>query len=275
MKKLREYKEKINYSFFDPKTLLKMKEETRIIGDLWEEQRPSNLFDFPSESLSENSESMEIPRLSGQSMSESAQLFLNRRSYPLPEFDSTWSKEELFTWISLSFGVSSKKDIPYVDKKGAIQQKKLKVRTYPSGGSMFSVDIYLYITNIEEVTDGLYKFKGEHHVLERKREKVELDCLHSLSPLTIPQNVYGESFNNTNILTFLVANYDRAFEKYGLLTERLAALEAGHIGQNIQLSCTMLGKKSLPMCAFYDDKVEAFLSLENEMTRCIYMVALG
>jgi SagB-type dehydrogenase family enzyme len=263
------------FSFFDPNELFKMKESTRIIEDLWDECRPRATFSFPEEDekLSDQ-EGAQIPIIQQTGVGEFEDTILRRRSYRLSEFEGKWSKEDLLKWARLCFGISGEKTVSYVNESGP-QTKRLQLRTYPSGGSLLPIEIHLHIRQVDGIEEGLYRLNASATHFTKTGTTISLDTLHALSPLTIPKNPYADSFAKTNVLVFLVANYERGFSKYGMLVDRLAALEAGHIAQNIQLVATSLQKKSLPMCAFYDDKVESFLSLETEMKRCLYLVALG
>ncbi|KAB2330055.1 SagB/ThcOx family dehydrogenase [Bacillus mesophilum] len=276
MKTLREYKNKIHYSFFDSELFQQMEQQSKIIHDLWEEQRPNHHYDFPSHRLlTESADIIEIPLLKKESVEEKARVFFDRRTHSLAEFDCQWSKDEVFKWMNLSFGVSGEKEIPYLNKNGEPAHKTLKLRTYPSGGSMLPIELYLYLKDIEGLEEGLYKYHGDDHLIQRLKGKSALEQLEELSPITNLELEYPFSFKSTKILTFMVANYQWVFAKYGLLSKRLATIEAGHIGQNIQLAATILQKKSLPMCGFYEDKVEEFLEIDHRECRCIYMVALG
>ncbi|WP_062352655.1 SagB/ThcOx family dehydrogenase [Bacillus kwashiorkori] len=278
MKKLREYKTQIKFPFFNPHFLYRFVDEMKLTKDLWEEKRPNHQYEFPTlPQLAEGNRPIPIPSIQDltKSLDVRSQCFLNRRSYELSEFDSTWTKEELFLWINLAFGVSAEKVLEYTNKNGDVQRITKKLRTYPSGGAMLPIEIHLYIKDILGIQEGLYRYVGDQQNLELYQEKCSLEDLDNLSPLTC-LNLEGTfSFKNTKILTFLVGNYQWSFAKYGLLSYRLAMIEAGHIGQNIQLVATLLKKKSLPMCAFYDDKVEDFLNITENNRNCIYMIALG
>jgi SagB-type dehydrogenase family enzyme len=72
----------------------------------------------------------------------------------------------------------------------------------------------------------------------------------------------------------ITAVYERTAKKYGERAERYVKLEAGHACQNILLQTVALHLGSVPIGAFYDDQVQAFLSLPPDHEP-LYLIPVG
>ena len=137
-------------------------------------------------------------------------------------------------------------------------------RTYPSGGGRFPVEIYILSYNVENLNEGAYHYNFKNNLLEvLLKQKFE-----DKRKLTSPY------LENVAASIFLTSVMSRAEVKYGLRAYPYSYLEAGHIGQNIQLKCTEFGIGSCPVSGFIDDEVIKILDLtDGEIP--IYSVSVG
>jgi len=62
--------------------------------------------------------------------------------------------------------------------------------------------------------------------------------------------------------------------KYGLRAYPYSLIEAGHMGQNIHLTCAELGIGSCPVSGFVDNTLSKILGLTEEEIP-IYSISLG
>lgn len=240
---------------------------TKMYSGLWNRQRPRRYYDFPAESLLENEEEymcIEVPRINVCKEVTLESVLNQRRTYPFIYFDGNLQKEELFTLLNLMGGITGHKDYyTYNTKKEKIFYTQ-NLRSYPSGGGLYPVEMYMYIKNVEGIPEGSYLYNPIHSKLIQLKASVPLEKVEELLPMTSvkvdPNNI---SLEKCNVLLFLVANFQYSAYKYGKLAYKLAILEAGHIGQNIQLVSTALNKKTTALCGFYDDKVEDFFELDR------------
>ena len=76
----------------------------------------------------------------------------------------------------------------------------------------------------------------------------------------------------TTSLTAVVA---RSLHKYADRGYRLILLEAGHVGQNLNLACAALGCGSVNLGGFLDADLETLLGLDSAVEVPIYAVAIG
>jgi len=201
-----------------------------------------------------------------------------RKSYPrlpsvkLPETDKEDSQFENlidyresqrnFSEQPISFSELSKilSSCRIVDSK-----RKPEKRTYPSGGARFPVEIYAVSYNVDGLDNGAYHYNMKDKSLELllgqnlKNKRREL-----ISP-------YLENPAATIIFTSVLA---RSEVKYGLRAYPYSLIEAGHMGQNIQLAATEIGIGSCPVSGFLDDTVKKILDLTDDEIP-IYSISIG
>ncbi len=201
-----------------------------------------------------------------------------RKSYPrlpsikLPDVDRENSEFEnlldyrgsnrTFADSPLSLGELSKilGSCRIVDTK-----RKPERRTYPSGGARFPVELYVVSYNIKDLRNGAYHYNMKDKSLELLLDK---DLKNSRRELISP---YLENPAATIIFTSVIA---RSEVKYGLRSYPYSLIEAGHMGQNIQLSASEIGIGSCPVSGFIDDTVKKILDLTDDEIP-IYSISIG
>jgi SagB-type dehydrogenase family enzyme len=68
---------------------------------------------------------------------------------------------------------------------------------------------------------------------------------------------------------------ERPRRKYGERGYRLALLEAGHIAQNLCLVAAALELGSMNVCGFFDDRLNAALSIDGVDEAVLYVAYVG
>lgn len=138
-------------------------------------------------------------------------------------------------------------------------------RTYPSGGARFPIEPYVIAYNVEGLEAGAYHYSMKNSSLELLlKENLTKRRRMLISP-------YLENPAATLIFTSVIS---RSEVKYGLRAYPYSLIEAGHIGQNIQLKCCEIGLGSCPVSGFVDDEVIKVLDLtENEIP--LYSISFG
>ncbi len=144
----------------------------------------------------------------------------------------------------------------------------LRLRSVPSGGALYPLELYAAVLRVDELEPGLYHLDPLSQDLEVLRRDVTAD---ELAPLS----TYPEIVSSCAVLILVAAIFGRTRFKYGLRGYRFALLEAGHIAQNIILGATALGLAAVPLGAFYDRRTDAFLGLDGVNESTLYTIALG
>jgi SagB-type dehydrogenase family enzyme len=142
-----------------------------------------------------------------------------------------------------------------------------ELRTAPSAGALYPMEIYITVQNVKELSSGVYKYDCfAHKLLQVKLGDVSDD----LADAALGQSFVKES--SVNIV--ISAVFERTRAKYGERSDRYVYIEAGHIAQNLFLQGICLGLGVAVVGAFGDKKVHAVLgSLPEEEP--IYIVTVG
>ncbi len=142
------------------------------------------------------------------------------------------------------------------------------LRTVPSAGALYPFEIYLVVNRAEGIDSGIYHYLVSDHALEQiKSGNFKKD----INAAGLQQDMLGEA-----AATFILAAVvDRTRSKYGERGYRYIYMEAGHISQNIALQAVSLGLGSVPVGAFFDDKVNELISVDGIKEIAVYLQAVG
>ncbi|MBP1755113.1 MAG: hypothetical protein H6Q59_1511 [Firmicutes bacterium] len=170
--------------------------------------------------------------------------------------------EEIIRFLLYSFGISDKGQ---------------NTKTYPSGGRMYPVEIFLIPnTKINESSQIFHSDKVyRYNVFSREIEVVAEGEISKLDSLTSSTQIGTMSFADTQFLICLVGNFMQINEKYHSLTYRLIQMELGHIGQNIMLTAAMMKLNTVPLGGFFEDRVNQYLHIDGIKKQTLYVFALG
>ncbi len=141
------------------------------------------------------------------------------------------------------------------------------LRTSPSAGALYPLEIYIVVGNVINLESGIYKYSPQNHSLKKilngdKRKEIFNAALQQESIIQAPANIV------------ITAVFQRTAKKYGSRAERYVWLEAGHAAQNLLLQVTALGLGAVPIGAFYDEKVKVVLGLQKD-EEPLYIIPVG
>ena len=131
------------------------------------------------------------------------------------------------------------------------------LRTAPSAGALYPLDIYLLAGNVTGLPVGIYKYQPRDHTVFQigtgdKRQDLYEAALRQSSVKDAP------------IVLVICAVYERTTGKYGQRGIRYVDMEVGHAAQNIYLQSESLDLGTVFIGAFYDDDVKAILQMSEE-----------
>ena len=132
-----------------------------------------------------------------------------------------------------------------------------RLRTAPSAGALYPLEIYLVAANVKDLSAGIYKYNPQSHSIKKI---LEGDKRTEISNASLRQ----ESIESSSALVVISAIYERTSVKYGKRTERYVNMEVGHVGQNIYLQAFSLGLGTVMIGAFEDDKLKKALCLPSD-----------
>ena len=143
-----------------------------------------------------------------------------------------------------------------------------KLRSAPSAGALYPIEVYLVIHNVESLQPGLYHYGVKDHVLELLRAD-------DLRAAIVSHGLMQDFLGQANLVFVFTTIIQRLRWKYQERSYRYALLEAGHLGQNVYLAATSMGMGACAVGAFLDDDLNAMLGVDGQEEAAIYMLSVG
>ncbi len=148
------------------------------------------------------------------------------------------------------------------------QDGNLMLRTAPSAGALYPIEIYVVVNNIAGLEKGIYHYTVPDHGLELMQKG---NFRRKIIRCALDQEMAGES----DVTFVLTAIFQRVTWKYEERGYRYVYIEAGHIGQNIALQAASLGLGAVGIGAFYDDDVNKLIGIDGKSEAALYLYAVG
>jgi SagB-type dehydrogenase family enzyme len=138
------------------------------------------------------------------------------------------------------------------------------LRTAPSAGALYPMEIYLLAGNVEGLAKGVYKFIPKNHSLKRI---TSVDKRTDLCNAALKQ----PSIEKAAAVIVMAGVYERTSFKYGERAERYVHIEAGSIAENVYLQGLTLGIGTVIIGAFNDKDVKNVLGLPEDENPLVIM----
>jgi len=138
------------------------------------------------------------------------------------------------------------------------------LRTAPSAGALYPMEIYLLAGRVDGLPGGLFKYVPKNHALIKVTEADKRKEL-CLAALKQPQ------VEKAPAVILMAGVYERTSYKYGDRAERYVHMEAGSIAENIYLQATALGIGTVLIGAFNDEEVKKVMALPADESPLIIM----
>lgn len=143
---------------------------------------------------------------------------------------------------------------------------KFSFRTYPSGGARQPLDLFVYAARAESVSAGLYRYLPIEHALALVRAGDHAEELGAA--------LGGYFWNAAAVFLWAAVPY-RTEWRYGPVSHKVVALDAGHACQNLYLACETIGAGTCAVAAYDQDKLDAYLGLDGEDRFALYAAPAG
>ena len=148
------------------------------------------------------------------------------------------------------------------------QQLRGGLRTTPSAGALYPLEIYVVAGNVTGIETGVYKYISQEHKIIRIIDK---DIREELSAAALGQAMVREA----PVTVVYSAVFRRTTGIYGERgRERYVFIELGHSAQNIYLQAEALHLGTCAIGAFADSKVSELLQLSAE-EEPLYLMPVG
>ena len=138
------------------------------------------------------------------------------------------------------------------------------LRTAPSAGALYPLELYVVAGHIEGLAQGVYHYDPGHHQLMKTSDA---DLREALTRAALSQ----EWIKHASAVIVFTADYARTTRKYGKRGKRYVHIEAGHAAQNLFLQSESLGLATVVVGAYNDDEVARVLQLPAEIKPLLLM----
>lgn len=148
-----------------------------------------------------------------------------------------------------------------------ITEESMGLRTAPSAGALYPIEIYIVVGNVINLSPGIYKYNPKNHelVLIMKGDKRKELAISALGQKWIEEGA---------IVIVISAVYERTTSKYGERGIRYVHMEAGHVSQNIYLQAVALNLGTVAVGAFYDEEVKKLINMQKNENP-LYLMPVG
>lgn len=141
------------------------------------------------------------------------------------------------------------------------------LRTTPSAGALYPMEIYLAAGAVTELVPGIYRYLP--------REGAIACVMEGDRRIALAAAALGQSWLADAALTLVfAARYGRTTLKYGRRGIQYVHTEAGHAAQNVLLMAVALNLGAAVVGAFDDERVVSVMGLSEEETP-LYLVPVG
>jgi len=131
------------------------------------------------------------------------------------------------------------------------------LRTAPSAGALYPLEIYLLAGNVTDLRAAIYRYKPESHALILVAEGDQRPAL--------CQAALGQSaVQDAAAVIVIAAIYERTTVKYGERGVSYVHMEVGSAAQNIYLQAVSLNLGTVFIGAFHDDEVKKVLHMAGD-----------
>jgi len=141
------------------------------------------------------------------------------------------------------------------------------LRSVPSAGALYPLEIFLVVGKVEKLDAALYKYNPENHSLSKIKDG---DLRSELSIAALGQSWVKEA----PAVLVIGGVFERTTKKYGERGIRYVYMEAGHSAQNVYLQATALNLGTVTVGAFDDEKVKEILGLPENVLP-LYLMPIG
>lgn len=146
------------------------------------------------------------------------------------------------------------------------RKSKYSFRTYPSGGARHPFDLFVFLARVEGCTPGLYRYLPFEHALALVREGDDSAALNDA--------LMGQYWSAAAVFVWAAVPY-RTEWRYGPVSHKIIALDAGHACQNLYLACESLGAGTCAIGAYDQQKLDTYLGLDGKDRFAIYAAPIG
>lgn len=196
------------------------------------------------------------PKTTGNvSVEEALNKRRSQRDYRTDEI----SAEDLSQILWAAYGITKPMDNPKL--KGGL-------RTAPSAGATYPLEIYAIVGNVKDIEPGVYRYiPAEHKIVM----VIDQDIRKELCAAALNQKMIEVAPASL----FYSAVFNRTTERYGDRGKlRYVCMDLGHSAENVYLQCEAMNLGTCAVGAFNDDMVREVMQLPVD-EEPLYIMPIG
>ncbi|MFB6396057.1 lantibiotic dehydratase C-terminal domain-containing protein [Polymorphospora lycopeni] len=160
---------------------------------------------------------------------------------------------------------------------------------HPTAGGRPAASLSVWPRRVDGIVPALYAYRAAGHTLHRLAPGPTDGRLRRIAPqlaarprLTAPPDVgadvgteVGVDVDAVPLWLFVTSDLGGLRARFGQRAYRYAAMEAGHLAQNLLLATTAMGLSALPLGGFFDDDLNQLLLLDGVHVTAFYALPVG
>ncbi|MBP1925151.1 SagB-type dehydrogenase family enzyme [Sedimentibacter acidaminivorans] len=143
------------------------------------------------------------------------------------------------------------------------------IRTVPSAGARHAFETYLAVLNVDGLEKGIYHYLPLDHSIELITEVDDIE--NKVSNSLCEQKFAAKSA----VVFYYSAVAYRSEWRYVLESHKVMLIDAGHVMQNLYLSCGAIGCGTCAIAAFNQELADNLLKLNGKDEFVIYAAPIG
>jgi SagB-type dehydrogenase family enzyme len=155
-----------------------------------------------------------------------------------------------------------------VSKTLTLPSQIYRLRTAPSAGALYPVNLYVAVNTVAGLSPGLYYYDPHKHNLRI----LQRDEVSSQLALAVDQSNLCQSAACTLIMT---ATFGRTGFKYRERCYRYVNMDTGHAAANAALCAVALGYEAPLISRFDDGRINDLLELDDSLEAALLLMPLG
>ncbi len=142
-------------------------------------------------------------------------------------------------------------------------------RTVPSAGARHPFETYVYVRNVENLEEAIYRYLPLEHklILHRKDRYLREEIIRA----TLDQEFVGSA---AAVFIWTTIPY-RTEWRYGPASHKAILLDAGHVCQNLYLACEAIGAGTCAIASYSQDLMDKFLLVDGTDEFVVYLAPVG
>lgn len=142
------------------------------------------------------------------------------------------------------------------------------LRPVPSAGARHPFETYLLVNDVDGLEPGVYRYLPLEHSLARLGDRIP--------PEKVIEGCHGQEFCGRCPVTFVWSAVPYRTEwRYGPVSHKVIALDAGHLCQNLYIVCAAAGLGTCAIGAYDQEAMDSLLGFDGTDEFTVYIAPVG